>query len=69
VNHDFTDARWHKSSRSGNSGGQCVEVAGNLPNIVGIRDSKHRDGPVLAVSPTAWTAFAVAVKSGQYGHA
>jgi hypothetical protein len=66
VNVDLTGAQWRKSSRSGNSGGQCVEVADNLPSIVGIRDSKDPHGPRLAVSMAAWAAFAAAVKTGQH---
>jgi hypothetical protein len=54
---------WRKSGRSGNSGGQCVEVAGNLPGVVAIRDSKDPDGPALVVHPTAFRAFTDTVKS------
>jgi len=62
---DFSGARWHKATRSGGSGGECVEVAGNLVGVVGIRDSKDVTGPVLAVDPSAWTAFLSGVKSGR----
>jgi hypothetical protein len=34
-----------------------VEVADNLPGVVGVRDSKDREGPVLTFTPTAWRAF------------
>jgi hypothetical protein len=53
---DLAGAVWKKSTRSNNSGA-CVEVARNLPGIVGIRDSKDPQGPVLAVVPTAWMLF------------
>lgn len=43
---DLSRAAWRKSARS-NNGGACVEVARNLPGIVAVRDSKHRNGPVL----------------------
>jgi hypothetical protein len=43
-------AIWRKSSRSGQDGGNCVEVADNLPDIVAIRDSKNPDGGTLTVS-------------------
>ncbi len=46
---------WHKSSYSG-SGSACVEVA-PAPAGVMVRDSKNADGPVLAVTTTAWRAF------------
>ncbi|MFF5073783.1 DUF397 domain-containing protein [Micromonospora olivasterospora] len=54
---DLTDARWRTSSRSNGTGGNCVEVAGNLPGVVAVRDSKDRGGPVLAFRPAAWRAF------------
>ncbi|MER7165611.1 DUF397 domain-containing protein [Micromonospora sp. NPDC000207] len=54
---DLTHATWRKSSRSSTNGGNCVEVADNLPGVVGVRDSKDPAGPVLAFTPTAWRAF------------
>ncbi|MEU8520509.1 DUF397 domain-containing protein [Streptomyces sp. NPDC048577] len=47
---------WFKSSYSGAEGGQCVEVAAT-PGTVHIRDSKRLSGPVLSVSPQAWTGL------------
>ncbi|GGZ03795.1 DUF397 domain-containing protein [Streptomyces nitrosporeus] len=35
----------------------CVEVARNLPRTVALRDSKRPRGPVVTVTPAAWTAF------------
>ncbi|MCZ7436556.1 DUF397 domain-containing protein [Micromonospora sp. WMMC241] len=54
---DLSDARWRKSTRSGGNGGDCVEVAGNLPSVVAVRDSKDPAGPVLTFTPAAWTRF------------
>jgi hypothetical protein len=54
---DLTRAVWRKSSRSGDNGGNCVEVARNLPGVVAIRDSKDPGGPVLVVSRDEWAAF------------
>ncbi|GAA1341205.1 DUF397 domain-containing protein [Actinocatenispora thailandica] len=59
---DLTRARWRKSTRSGTQGGQCVEVATNLPEVVAVRDSKDPDGPVLVVAARAWAAFADSMK-------
>ncbi|GAB3559707.1 hypothetical protein J2S53_003998 [Actinopolyspora lacussalsi] len=52
---------WHASSYSGNTG-NCVEV-GNAVNVVGVRDTKDRDGGTLVVDSTAWTSFVDAIKS------
>jgi hypothetical protein len=52
---------WRKSSYSGNSGGNCTEVA-VAPGAVLVRDSKDLDGARLAVSAEAWRAFAAKVK-------
>ncbi|WP_433311715.1 DUF397 domain-containing protein [Micromonospora sp. CA-269861] len=54
---DLTGARWRKSIRSGPDGGNCVEVADNLPGLVAVRDSKNPAGPVLVFPPDAWRAF------------
>ncbi|MBE1485810.1 DUF397 domain-containing protein [Plantactinospora soyae] len=53
---DLSDARWRKSIRS-SSQGACVEVALDLPGVVGVRDSKEPSGPVLVFAPGAWRAF------------
>ncbi|WP_019871344.1 DUF397 domain-containing protein [Salinispora oceanensis] len=60
--HDVTGAAWRKSTRS-NNGGDCVEVADNLSDIVGLRDSKDPSGPILTFSPTAWATFIRATKA------
>ncbi|MEV0911946.1 DUF397 domain-containing protein [Streptomyces hokutonensis] len=47
---------WRKSSYSSGGDGDCVEIA-TCPSTVHIRDSKDKQGPQLALSPTAWTEF------------
>jgi len=59
---DLARALWRKSTRS-NGQGACVEVAGNLPGIVAIRDSKDPEGPALAIAPSQWESFTAAVRS------
>ncbi|CCK28730.1 hypothetical protein BN159_4351 [Streptomyces davaonensis JCM 4913] len=56
-------AEWRKSSYSGSSGGECVEVAALNPHI-GIRDSKNPDLGVLTLSPESYSAFIKAVALG-----
>ncbi len=54
---DLSGATWRKSSRSSGNGGNCVEVADNLPGVVGVRDSKNPTGPALVFNPAAWQGF------------
>ncbi|MFF0012668.1 DUF397 domain-containing protein [Streptomyces sp. NPDC005374] len=42
---------------SGDAHGECVEVARNIPTTVAVRDSKYLDGPVLRLTPRAWSPF------------
>jgi hypothetical protein len=58
---------WRKSSRSTDSGGNCVEVADNLPGVVLVRDSKDPSGPTLSVTPDAWRSFLTLARVGRSG--
>ncbi|KKJ95839.1 DUF397 domain-containing protein [Micromonospora sp. HK10] len=60
---ELTGARWRTSIRSSSNGGACVEVADNLPGVVGVRDSKDPAGPVLTFAPRAWRAFVAQLAS------
>jgi uncharacterized protein DUF397 len=55
---------WRKSSHSGTGGGNCVEVA-TCPDTVHVRDSKDPDGPRLAFTPAAWSAFVAFAANGR----
>jgi hypothetical protein len=59
---DLSCAEWRKSSYSGTSGA-CVEVAADSGPRVLVRDTKDRDGPVLAFRPGAWRRFASQLKA------
>lgn len=59
---DLSTAAWRKSSRSGGSGANCVEVARNLPDMVAVRDSEYPDGLALVVDCVAWQGFAAWVR-------
>ena len=62
---DLSRAVWRKSSHSNRSGGDCVQVALTLPEIVAVRDSKSPGGPRLAFSHDEWRAFIAAVRAGE----
>jgi Domain of unknown function (DUF397) len=53
-------ATWRKSTRSGTNG-SCVEVGGAARAVL-VRDTKDRDGTVLAVPARAWERFIVTVR-------
>ncbi|MFI8093668.1 DUF397 domain-containing protein [Streptomyces sp. NPDC086080] len=56
--HNPRTNQWRKSSYSGNTGGECVEVAPTCPTgSVPVRDSKNPSGPVLTVGAEAWQTF------------
>ncbi|MEV4378560.1 DUF397 domain-containing protein [Streptosporangium sp. NPDC049644] len=63
---DLSAAIWRKSSRSSDNGGQCVEVAANLPEVIAVRDSKDPDGPKLLLTPTGWGTFIRGIKTGDF---
>jgi hypothetical protein len=60
---EYPGAQWRKS-RYSNGQAECVEVAGNLPGIVAVRDSKDPGGSRLAFGGAQWRAFTVTVKAG-----
>ncbi|MEU4198602.1 DUF397 domain-containing protein [Streptomyces sp. NPDC045470] len=57
--------RFVKSSHSSPAGGECVEVATNVPSIVAVRDSKKPAGRTLLFGDREWLAFRSAVVDGQ----
>lgn len=63
---DLSGADWHKSTRSGGNGGDCVEVAVNLPGVVAVRDTKDRAGAALVFTHREWRAFLDGVRNGEF---
>ena len=54
-------AAWRKSSHSSHNG-QCAEGRQDGA-VIGVRDSKDPDGPVLSFSGVAWVAFLAGLRS------
>ncbi|GAA0207573.1 hypothetical protein GCM10010492_01430 [Saccharothrix mutabilis subsp. mutabilis] len=54
---------WRKSSRSGGTGGDCVELA-HTRSAVLVRDSKNPDGPKLVFTPAHFAGFLNALRNG-----
>jgi hypothetical protein len=68
---DHERAHWFKSSYSGGSGTECIEVA-DLVSVIAVRDSKRPQGPRLAVQRSTWTEFVRSLRQpaspGHTGH-
>ncbi|MFG2286002.1 DUF397 domain-containing protein [Streptomyces sp. NPDC048595] len=68
TEHTIPDATaligWTKSSHSGGSNGDCLEVAHGYDGVP-IRDSKRPTGPALVFSAGSWSSFVSAVKRGE----
>lgn len=62
---DLSGAVWRKASGSAHNGG-CVEVAGNLPGVMAVRDSKRPGAGALVIDQTAFAAFLAQVRHGRY---
>ncbi len=54
---------WYKSTRSSGQG-DCVEVAMG-PDVVRVRDSKDRQGTILAFDLPAWRIFLDNIRTGK----
>ncbi len=52
---DWNGVVWRTSSYTGTAG-NCVEVALAAGSVL-VRDTKDREGPVLAVPAATWRAF------------
>jgi len=60
-------ATWIKSSHSGPTGGNCVEVAFLADGDVAMRNSRHPDGPALVFTGPEWAAFLGGACGGEFG--
>jgi Domain of unknown function (DUF397) len=61
----LADEVWRKATASDANSG-CVEVAFLTDGRIGVRDSKNRSMPALAVSAHTWTTFLAGAKAGQF---
>jgi len=62
---DLSAARWRKSSFSGSTGGDCVEVA-MLEGHVAVRDSKNPSAGALVFTHNEWRAFLAGANEGEF---
>ena len=60
-------AGWRKSSRSGPTGSNCVEVAFLPDGQVAVRNSRQPAGPALVFTAAEWAAFVGGAGDGEFG--
>ena len=58
---------WVKSSRSGPTGGNCVEVAFLADGGVAMRNSRDPEGSALIFTRAEWDAFLGGARDGEFG--
>jgi Domain of unknown function (DUF397) len=58
---------WVKSSYSGPTGGNCVEVAFLAGGDVAMRNSRDPEGPALIFTRAEWDAFIGGARDGEFG--
>ncbi|MFF8786817.1 DUF397 domain-containing protein [Streptomyces sp. NPDC015125] len=60
------ERKWHKSSYSGQNGGDCIECAIPSEAVVLVRDSKDARGPRLTFPAQEWSNFVNAAVEGSF---
>lgn len=63
---DDMTAGWIKSSYSGPTGGNCVEVAFLAGGTVALRNSRDAGGPTLVFTSAEWDAFLCGARGGEF---
>ncbi|HVF14304.1 MAG TPA: DUF397 domain-containing protein [Acidimicrobiales bacterium] len=64
MSNQFSEEDFRVSSFTA-SGTSCVAVAMG-DGLIGVRDSKNPDGPVLLFNDKEWRAFLNGVKAGEF---
>ncbi|MGP3957640.1 DUF397 domain-containing protein [Nonomuraea sp. 3N208] len=63
---ELATAAWRKAKASGGTGGDCVEVAPLGGGRVGVRHSRHPEGPALVFTKSEWDAFKNGMFKGEF---
>lgn len=58
--------RWRKSSYSGVTTENCVEIAALDATTIGVRDSKAPQAGTLNLSPAAWRRLTEEIRADRY---
>jgi hypothetical protein len=62
---DLSTVHWRKSTHSGTTGGDCVELAA-LPSQIAVRDSKNPDSPHLSFGRAAFGKALKEIRAGRH---
>jgi hypothetical protein len=62
----FDGKAWQSPEACGPNSGNCVEVNLGNDGLVGLRDSKIPDSPVLIFDDAEWGSFLDAASAGQF---
>lgn len=66
IDRQLSGRAWIRSSYSGNTGGECVELAVAETHVL-VRDSKWSHGSVLAFRRAVWCGFLAELVNPQAG--
>ncbi len=66
ISASLISATWIKSSYSGPTGGNCVEIAFLASSEVAMRNSRYPDGPTLVFTRDEWDAFLGGARDGEF---
>ncbi|MFC3980668.1 DUF397 domain-containing protein [Streptosporangium jomthongense] len=66
LSEELRNAQWRKATKSGENGGNCLEVAPLSESRVAIRDTETPDQPPYVVRATVWHAFIHGAKNGEF---
>ncbi|MEV6230681.1 DUF397 domain-containing protein [Saccharopolyspora shandongensis] len=67
VTAHFSDETWRTSSRCGPNNANCLAVNHDKgTDLVGLRDTKLSDSPVLVFVARQWWSFLASARAGVY---
>ncbi|MEC3978059.1 DUF397 domain-containing protein [Amycolatopsis sp. H20-H5] len=66
VERVFPGEAWQRPEACGPNSANCVEVNLGHDGLVGLRDTKLSDSPVLVFDDEEWEAFLTAARTGSF---
>ncbi|MCX4549593.1 DUF397 domain-containing protein [Streptomyces sp. NBC_01387] len=64
MRHDLPTDAWKKSSYSGDTQGQCIEIQAVPHDSVAVGDSKDRSRGAFLFPTSTWADFVTGIKKG-----